>query len=203
MQQQQQQQSSISSSFSSSSSTTTQQQSQVKKSILKQPKQLTQHGEEIQQESLKSTIQSAITDIEHNLDRTDFADKENVAPSQQQQEQEMLRLQQQEQELLRQQEQELLRQQQEEQLRIQQEEQLRIQQQNAVRILNLQYFTGFFRFFMVNFLIFLNDLYCDAHDRISKLVKKSLMFPNQSLKASKMARQHKGCVMILRNCCAK
>ena len=57
MQQQQQ------SSFSSSSST--QQQSQVK-SILKQPKQLTQqqtHGEEIQQESLKTTIQSAITDI--------------------------------------------------------------------------------------------------------------------------------------------
>ena len=51
------------SSFSSSSST--QQQSQVK-SILKQPKQLTQqqtHGEEIQQESLKTTIQSAITDI--------------------------------------------------------------------------------------------------------------------------------------------
>jgi len=132
---QQQQQSSISSSFSSSSATTTQQQSQVK-SILKQPKQLTQHGEEIQQESLKSTIQSAITDIEHNLDRTDFADKENVAPSQQQQqqEQEMLRLQQQEQELLRQQEQELLRQQQEEQLRIQQEEQLRIQQEEQLRI---------------------------------------------------------------------
>ena len=136
----QQQQSSTSFSSSSSNFSTQQQQQQQVKSILKPPKQLT-HGEEIQQESLKSTIQSAITDIEQNMDRTDFADKENVAPSsaqqdqqemlRQQQEQEMLR-QQQEQEMLRQQEQELLRQQQEEQLRLQQEQ---MQQQNTVRFI--------------------------------------------------------------------
>ena len=41
------------------------------------------HGEEIQQQSLKSTLQSAITDIEEQIEGADFeADKENV-PQQQ------------------------------------------------------------------------------------------------------------------------
>ena len=59
------------------------------KSILKQPK----HGEEIQQEALKTQIQSAITDIEQDMSKTDFADKENRAPQQQilQQQQEMIK----------------------------------------------------------------------------------------------------------------
>ena len=79
-------QKSTSSSTSSSSATT-----QVK-SILKQPQQqqqqqIRQHGEEIGQEKLKTQIQSAITDIEDNIDRRDFADKENMSPTQQQQQQ--------------------------------------------------------------------------------------------------------------------
>jgi hypothetical protein len=46
------------------------------------------HGEEIQQQSLKSTLQSAITDIEEQIDGADFeADKENLYPQQQQQQQ--------------------------------------------------------------------------------------------------------------------
>jgi len=123
---------------------------------LKQPS-APKHGEEIHQESLKSTIQSAITDIEEGMDKTyytgvsklsnghqnqngwnkssgmdktDYADKENMAPQQQQQQQ-ILQQQQQEAEMMRQ-EQERLLQQQQEQFRIQQEEQLRIQQQQAM-----------------------------------------------------------------------
>ena len=40
------------------------------------------HGEEIKQESLKTTIQSAITDLEQDIDKTvvDGRDKENQAP---------------------------------------------------------------------------------------------------------------------------
>ena len=53
------QKSSFTSSASSAAST------QVK-SILKQPASV-KHGEEIQQETLKSTIQSAITDIEQGM----------------------------------------------------------------------------------------------------------------------------------------
>merc|ERR1719150_2454204 len=64
------------------------------------------------------------------MDKTDYADKENMAPQQQQQQQ-ILQQQQQEAELMRQ-EQERLLQQQQEQFRIQQEEQLRIQQQQAM-----------------------------------------------------------------------
>ena len=102
-QQQQQQQSagsfmqkSTSSSTSSSSATT-----QVK-SILKQPQQqqqIRQHGEEIGQEKLKTQIQSAITDIEDNIDRRDFADKENMSPTQQQQQQQQMMFQQQQQQV--------------------------------------------------------------------------------------------------------
>ena len=85
-------QKSTSSSTSSSSATT-----QVK-SILKQPQQqIRQHGEEIGQEKLKTQIQSAITDIEDNIDRRDFADKENMSPTQQQQQQQMMFQQQQQQ----------------------------------------------------------------------------------------------------------
>ena len=66
------------------------------------------HGEEIKQETLKSTIQSAITDIEQNLDQSDYGDKENMAPQQQM-------LQQQQEELARQEEQRLLQEQQQQQ----------------------------------------------------------------------------------------
>ena len=100
MHQQQQQsagsfmQKSTSSSTSSSSATT-----QVK-SILKQPQQqIRQHGEEIGQEKLKTQIQSAITDIEDNIDRRDFADKENMSPTQQQQQQQQMMFQQQQQQV--------------------------------------------------------------------------------------------------------
>jgi len=42
------------------------------------------HGEEIQQQSLKSTLQSAITDIEQQIDGVDFeSEKENVLPQHQ------------------------------------------------------------------------------------------------------------------------
>ena len=59
-----QQQSVQKSSFSSSSSGAAA--STQVKSILKQPASV-KHGEEIQQESLKTTIQSAITDIEQGM----------------------------------------------------------------------------------------------------------------------------------------
>ena len=62
-----QQQSVQKSSFSSSSSGAAA--STQVKSILKQPASV-KHGEEIQQESLKTTIQSAITDIEQGMCRT-------------------------------------------------------------------------------------------------------------------------------------
>ena len=61
-----QQQSVQKSSFSSSSSGAAA--STQVKSILKQPASV-KHGEEIQQESLKTTIQSAITDIEQGMYR--------------------------------------------------------------------------------------------------------------------------------------
>ena len=46
-----------------------------------------QHGQEIKQESLKTTIQSAITDLEQDIDKTvvDSVGKENQAPLPQQQ----------------------------------------------------------------------------------------------------------------------
>ena len=52
-----------------------------------QPQPHIQHGEEIKQESLKTTIQSAITDLEQDIDKTvvDSGDKENQAPPFQQQ----------------------------------------------------------------------------------------------------------------------
>ena len=68
-------------------------------------------------------------DVFLGMDKTDYADKENMAPQQQQQQ--ILQQQQQEAEMMRQ-EQERLLQQQQEQFRIQQEEQLRIQQQQAM-----------------------------------------------------------------------
>jgi len=123
-----QQQSVQKSSFSSSTSSAAAASTQQVKSILKQPS-APKHGEEIHQESLKTTIQSAITDIEEGLDKTDYADKENMAPQQQQQQ--ILQQQQQEAEMMRQ-EQERLLQQQQEQFRMQQEEQLRIQKQQAM-----------------------------------------------------------------------
>merc|ERR1712088_827810 len=87
-----------SSSMSSSSQQHQQQQSfmqqqqvqgaqQVQKKVLQQqpvqaPMASIKHGEEIKQESLKTTIQSAITDLEQDIDKTvvDSRDKENQAP---------------------------------------------------------------------------------------------------------------------------
>ena len=129
---------------------------------MKQPPQIIKpHGEEIGQEKLKTQIQSAITDIEENIDRTDFnADKENMAPTQQQiqqqqmleqrrlqeeQQQHMMQQQQLQQQQLQQQQlqqqqlqqQQLQQQQMEfEQLRLQEEEQLMMQQQAMVCFLN-------------------------------------------------------------------
>ena len=97
-----QQQKTSSTSFSSSSSmsqSSSQQQSfmqqqgqaiqQPKKILQQQPaqQQQIQHGEEIKQESLKTTLQSAITDLEQDIDKTvvDSGDKENQAPAPQQQ----------------------------------------------------------------------------------------------------------------------
>ena len=62
---------------------------QPKKILQQQPaqQQQIQHGEEIKQESLKTTLQSAITDLEQDIDKTvvDSGDKENQAPPPQQQ----------------------------------------------------------------------------------------------------------------------
>ena len=67
---------------------------QPKKILQQQPAQQQQqqqasiqHGEEIKQESLKTTLQSAITDLEQDIDTTvvDSGDKENQAPPPQQQ----------------------------------------------------------------------------------------------------------------------
>ena len=62
---------------------------QPKKILQQQPalQQQIQHGEEIKQESLKTTLQSAITDLEQDIDKTvvDSGDKENQAPAPQQQ----------------------------------------------------------------------------------------------------------------------
>ena len=99
-----QQQKTTSTSFSSSSSmaqSSSQQQSfmqqqgqaiqQPKKILQQQPAQQQQrqiqHGEEIKQESLKTTLQSAITDLEQDIDKTvvDSGDKENQAPPPKQQ----------------------------------------------------------------------------------------------------------------------
>ena len=80
------------------SSSTSQQQSLFQQQQLQHQQQLEQqrlyqekllqeqkHGEEIKQESLKSTLQSAITDIEEQIDGADFkADKENLYPVHQQ-----------------------------------------------------------------------------------------------------------------------
>ena len=61
------------------------------KKVLQQQPQAQQasikHGEEIKQESLKTTIQSAITDLEQDIDKTvvDSGDKENKVPPFQQQ----------------------------------------------------------------------------------------------------------------------
>ena len=60
-----------------------QHQQQLEQQRLYQEKLLQEqkHGEEIKQESLKSTLQSAITDIEEQIDGADFeADKENLYP---------------------------------------------------------------------------------------------------------------------------
>ena len=73
-----QQQSVQKSSFSSSSSGAAA--STQVKSILKQPASV-KHGEEIQQESLKTTIQSAITDIEQGMYRTTLTDGTGVTES--------------------------------------------------------------------------------------------------------------------------
>ena len=60
---------------------------QAQKKVLQQqpvqaPMASIKHGEEIKQESLKTTIQSAITDLEQDIDKTvvDGRDKENQAP---------------------------------------------------------------------------------------------------------------------------
>ena len=60
---------------------------QAQKKVLQQqpvqaPMASIKHGEEIKQESLKTTIQSAITDLEQDIDKTvvDSRDKENQAP---------------------------------------------------------------------------------------------------------------------------
>ena len=60
---------------------------QAQKKVLQQqpvqaPMANIKHGEEIKQESLKTTIQSAITDLEQDIDKTvvDGRDKENQAP---------------------------------------------------------------------------------------------------------------------------
>ena len=63
---------------------------QPKKILQQQPaqqRQQIQHGEEIKQESLKTTLQSAITDLEQDIDKTvvDSGDKENQAPPPKQQ----------------------------------------------------------------------------------------------------------------------
>ena len=64
---------------------------QPKKILQQQPAQQQQrqiqHGEEIKQESLKTTLQSAITDLEQDIDKTvvDSGDKENQAPPPKQQ----------------------------------------------------------------------------------------------------------------------
>ena len=58
-------------------------QQQQQQSLVQQQQQLEDrhHGEEIQQQSLKSTLQSAITDIEEQIDGADFeAEKENFQP---------------------------------------------------------------------------------------------------------------------------
>ena len=65
---------------------------QQKKVLQQQPQQAQasiKHGEEIKQESLKTTIQSAITDLEQDIDKTvvDSGDKENQVPLPQQQQQ--------------------------------------------------------------------------------------------------------------------
>ena len=91
-----QQQKTTSSTFSASSATSQQQsfmqaQSNQQQRVLQQQPQpqaaSIQHGEEIKQESLKTTIQSAITDLEQDIDKTvvDSVGKENQAPLPQQQ----------------------------------------------------------------------------------------------------------------------
>ena len=64
---------------------------QQKKVLQQQPQAQAsiKHGEEIKQESLKTTIQSAITDLEQDIDKTvvDSGDKENQVPPPQQQQQ--------------------------------------------------------------------------------------------------------------------
>ena len=96
-----QQQKTTSASFSSSVSSSVQQQQQSfmqqgqsiqqqQRVLQPQPQQAQaqiKHGEEIKQESLKTTIQSAITDLEQDIDKTvvDSGDKENQAPPFQQQ----------------------------------------------------------------------------------------------------------------------
>ena len=95
-----QQQKTTSTSFSSSMSSASSQQqqsfvqqgsqalTQQKKVLQQQPQQVAapvasiKHGEEIKQEDLKTTIQSAITDLEQDIDKTvvDSGDKENYAP---------------------------------------------------------------------------------------------------------------------------
>ena len=111
-----QQQTSQKSSITSSTSNSTQVKSILKQSSQQQQPALPVHGEEIKQETLKSTIQSAITDIEQNLDQSDYGDKENMAPQQQM-------LQQQQEELARQEEQRLLQEQQQQQILMQPYEQ--------------------------------------------------------------------------------
>ena len=94
-----QQQKTSSTSFSSQqqqqSFMQSQQQNQQQRTALPQQPQQPQttaikHGEEIQQESLKTTLQSAITDLEQDIDKNvvdNNGDKENQAPIQQQQQQ--------------------------------------------------------------------------------------------------------------------